>query len=215
MPPAASLQERDSWVGIADSSVARLGRRGYPEDMLAYYGPAAPVIQPGDLERIAVPLDFLGLNYHFRAVVSDAPTTPAPNTRQHRVEGAHYTAMDWEVYPDGLYELLIRLTRDYHFPALYVTESGAAFPDTVDADGAVQDPERTAFLQAHFAAAHRALADGAPLAGYFVWSLLDNFEWAFGYSKRFGLVYVDYTTQRRIVKDSGRWYAALIAANSA
>jgi len=187
---------------------------GYPEDMLAYYGQAAPAIQPGDLDRIAVPLDFFGLNYYFRAVVSDDPTAPVPNTRQHRAKGAQYSAMNWEIYPDGLFELLLRLSHDYHFPAIYITENGAAFDDTLLADGQVHDPERTSFLHAHLAAAHRALAAGVPLAGYFVWSLLDNFEWAYGYAKRFGIVYVDYPTQRRIVKDSGHWYAALIAAGT-
>ncbi|MBI4758841.1 MAG: family 1 glycosylhydrolase, partial [Chloroflexi bacterium] len=191
-----------------------LAGRGYPEDMLAYYGQAAPAIQPDDLDRIAIPLDFFGLNYYFRAVVSDDPTAPMPHTRQHRVKGAQYSAMNWEIYPDGLFELLLRLSHDYHFPAIYITENGAAFDDTLLADGQVHDPERTSFLHAHLAAAPRALAVGTPLAGYFVWSLLDNFEWAHGYSKRFGLVYVDYPTQRRIVKDSGHWYAALIAADT-
>ncbi len=192
-----------------------LAGRGYPEDMLAYYGPAAPTIQPGDLEQIAAPLDFFGLNYYFRAVVSDDPAAPAPGICQHHIEGAPYTAMEWEVYPNGLYELLVRVSREYRFPAIYVTENGAAFPDRVTAGGAVHDPERLAFLQAHLAAAQRALADGAPLAGHFVWSMLDNFEWAYGYAKRFGIVYVDYPTQRRIIKDSGRWYAQVIAQNRA
>jgi beta-glucosidase len=188
-----------------------LAGRGYPQDMLAYYGSAAPTIQSGDLDRIAVSLDFFGLNYYFRTVVSDDPTAPVPSVRKHRVEGAEYTAMDWEVHPDSFYELLLRLTRDYRFPAIYITENGAAYPDMVDADGTVHDPKRVIFLQAHIAAAHRALAADVPLAGYFVWSLLDNFEWAYGYYRRCGIVYVDYSTQQRIVKDSGHWYAELIA----
>ncbi|MDI6770025.1 MAG: GH1 family beta-glucosidase [Anaerolineales bacterium] len=192
-----------------------LAGRGYPEDMLAYYGPAVPTIQPGDLDRIAVPLDFFGLNYYFRAVVSDDPAAPVPQAHQHRVEGADYTVMDWEIYPDGLCELLLRLSREYRFPAIYVTENGAAFADGADSEGVVHDARRVAFLQAHIAAVHQALAAGTPLAGYFVWSLLDNFEWAYGYAKRFGIVYVDYPTQRRIIKDSGRWYAALINAQRA
>jgi len=189
-----------------------LSGRGYPEDMWTYYESSVPTIQRGDLDQISAPLDFFGLNYYFRAVVSDQPDAPVPGTRQHRVDGSPYTDMDWEVYADGLYELLIRLSKDYSFPALYITENGAAFPDRVTPDGKVHDAERVAFLNSHFAAAHRAIGEGAPLAGYFVWSLLDNFEWAYGYAKRFGIVYVDYPTQQRIVKDSGRWYAEWIAS---
>jgi beta-glucosidase len=119
--------------------------------------------------------------------------------------------MGWGVDPTGLGEVLRRVQRDYGDVPLYVTENGAAYPDTVHADGEVHDPERTEYLAAHLATCADALADGVPLRGYFVWSLLDNFEWAHGYSKRFGIVHVDYATQRRRVKDSGRWYARVIA----
>jgi len=119
--------------------------------------------------------------------------------------------MGWEVYPDGLYEVIMRLHREYAVPEIYVTENGAAFPDVVTHDGRVHDPERQAYLAAYTAATARALADGAPVAGYFVWSLLDTFEWSFGYWKRFGLVYLDYPTQRRIPKDSFYWYRDFIA----
>jgi beta-glucosidase len=121
--------------------------------------------------------------------------------------------MGWEVYPDGLRELLERLHRDYPVPAYYITENGAAFPDAPEADGAVHDPRRRDYLERHFAATAQAMAAGVPVKGYFVWSLLDNFEWAHGYTKRFGLFYVDYPTQRRLWKDSARWYQQWIAAH--
>jgi beta-glucosidase len=115
------------------------------------------------------------------------------------------TEMGWEIYPDGLTELLLRLHRDYAVPPLYVKENGAAFRDE-RVDGCVHDPERVAYLAAHIAAVGDALAQGVPMAGYMVWSLLDNFEWASGYEKRFGIVHVDYATQQRTPKDSARWY---------
>jgi beta-glucosidase len=122
--------------------------------------------------------------------------------------------MGWEVYPEGLRVLLDRVHRDYTFPAYYITENGVAFADVVETDGAVHDERRSALLQGHFRAAAQAIRDGVPMRGYFVWSLLDNFEWGHGYSQRFGIVYVDYATQQRIVKDSGRWYQQFLAARS-
>ena len=127
--------------------------------------------------------------------------------------GAEHTHNDWEVYPSGLWELLVRLRNEYAPPTIYVTENGSAFADTPDANGEVNDERRIAYLRAHLLEAQRAIAAGVPLRGYFVWSLMDNFEWAQGYSKRFGIVYVDYAAQRRIVKASGRWYADVIRAN--
>ncbi|GIH79709.1 GH1 family beta-glucosidase [Planobispora longispora] len=183
--------------------------RGYPEDMIEVYGVDLP-LREGDLETIAAPLDYLGLNYYFRQIVADDPTGPAPYARQVPVPGAPVTGMDWEINADGLERLLLRLTREYGAERLYVTENGSAWPDTVGPDGTVDDPERTAYLEDHIAACARAARQGAPLAGYFAWSLLDNFEWAYGYDKRFGLVHVDYATQARTVKTSGHRYAALI-----
>jgi beta-glucosidase len=121
--------------------------------------------------------------------------------------------MGWEVYPEGLYQLLIRVARDYAPPAMYVTENGAAFGDIRSHDGRVHDPERTAYIESHIDAVGRAAADGAPMKGYFVWSFLDNFEWSLGYSKRFGIVYVDYPTQERVPKDSFYRYRELIATS--
>ncbi|MFD3790373.1 GH1 family beta-glucosidase [Streptomyces cyaneofuscatus] len=183
--------------------------RGYPQDMVETYGVELPV-RPGDLETIAAPLDWLGLNYYFRQIVTADPSGPAPGFTQVPVADARHTYMDWEVYADGLEQLLLRLTEEYGVERIYVTENGSAYQDTVAADGSVHDPERVAYLEEHLAACARAVAKGAPLAGYFAWSLLDNFEWAYGYDKRFGLVHVDYATQHRTVKSSGRRYAELI-----
>jgi beta-glucosidase len=183
--------------------------RGYPDDMVAVYG-VEPPVRDGDLDLIAAPTDFLGLNYYFRQVVTDDPTGPVPYARSVELPESAATAMGWEVYPAGLEELLLRLHEEYRVPRIYVTESGSAWPDELGPDGQIADHARTRYLLDHIAAASRAARKGAPLAGYFAWSLLDNFEWAYGYDKRFGLVHVDYATQKRTVKASGRRYAQLI-----
>src|SRR4051794_11721162 len=144
-------------------------------------------MQDGDLAVIAAPLDFLGINYYTRRVVRNDPGNPPFRLSDAKPEGDEYTEMGWEVYPDGLRELLERVHRDYPAPAYYVTENGAAFPDELTSDGRVHDKRRQAYLEGHFDATARAISDGVPLKGYFVWSLMDNFEWALGYSKRFGL----------------------------
>ncbi|MEV6433979.1 GH1 family beta-glucosidase [Streptomyces anulatus] len=183
--------------------------RGYPQDMVEEYGVELPV-RPGDLETIAAPLDWLGLNYYFRQIVTADPDGTAPHAQQVPVPGARLTHMDWEVHAEGLEQLLLRLTGEYGVQRIYVTENGSAYEDVVAADGSVHDPERVRYLEEHLAACARAVAKGAPLAGYFAWSLMDNFEWAYGYDKRFGLFHVDYATQRRTVKSSGRRYAELV-----
>ena len=185
----------------------------YPEDMLEMLGSALPDRYEEDLETIAVPVDFLGVNYYTRTVVADDPDSVVVETREVKPAGRPYTEMGWEVYPEGLYEILTRVHRDYAPPCIYITENGAAFADQVDAEGRVHDAQRVGFLREYIAQAHCALEEGVPLAGYFVWTLLDNFEWAYGYSKRFGIVYVDFATQERIVKDSGIWYRGVIAEN--
>jgi beta-glucosidase len=187
----------------------------YPADMLEVFGPAAPDIQPGDMELIGAPLDYVGINYYTRMVVAHDPEASDPlMVKMPRVEGAEYTEMGWEVYPDGLRELLVRMHAQYQLQDIYITENGCAMPDVLDADGQVHDPRRVAYLKAHLQATHQAIEQGVPVRGYFVWSILDNFEWAEGYSKRFGLVYVDYPTQRRIPKDSYRFYQQVIADNA-
>ena len=133
-----------------------------------------------------------------------------PKGRRARAQ-RQYTEMDWEVHAPAFKRLLLRLAREYRLPPIYITENGAAFVDEVGPDGQVHDPRRVNYLQEHIGAVREAIAAGVNIQGYFVWSLLDNFEWGWGFARRFGLVYVDYATQQRIVKDSGAWYARLIA----
>ncbi len=186
--------------------------RGYPQDMVDLYGVELPV-RDGDMELIAAPLDWLGLNYYFPQYITDDPTGPAPWAKMAYRPGVPRTAMDWEVDADGLESLLVRLKEEYGPHKIFVTENGSAYRDVVGPDGQVDDPERTRYLEDHLAACARAVRRGVPLAGYFAWSLLDNFEWAYGYDKRFGLVHVDYTTQQRTIKGSGRRYADIVAGH--
>jgi beta-glucosidase len=201
-----------------------LFRASYPEDMLEHYRPESDLsfVREDDLERISQPLDFLGVNYYFRNTVVDgrresnlatAMRFADLNAATVLPEGVETTAMGWPVEADGLTELLLRLHREYTRAPLYITENGRAVYDYVDPEGEVDDEERVAFLDAHFRAAHAAIEQGLDLRGYMVWSLLDNFEWAEGYSKRFGIVFVDYGTQRRIPKMSARWYKEVIGRN--
>jgi beta-glucosidase len=162
-----------------------------------------PPVQEGDLAAISVPIDFLGVNNYFRFVVREGEEMV-------EVPGAQRTSMGWEVHPDSLHRLLVRVANDYAPASIYITENGAAFEDVRVHDGSIHDVERTEFLESYTDAVARAIADGVPVEGYFVWSFLDNFEWSFGYSKRFGIVYVDYTTLERVPKDSFHWYAQRI-----
>ncbi|MFN8377107.1 MAG: GH1 family beta-glucosidase [Anaerolineae bacterium] len=184
----------------------------YPENILNLVGWSRIPVEVGDMEIISTPIDFLGVNYYMRGVVENALEENALGIRGVRMPDSEYTHMDWEVWPEGLYNLLMKLTADYGIP-LYITENGAAFEDEVTSDGRVHDVRRTAYYQSHLAAAHRAITHGAPLKGYFAWSLLDNFEWGYGYARRFGLCYVDYNTQQRIMKDTAIWYAQTVDAN--
>lgn len=184
----------------------------YPESAEKLVGYAWPPIQSGDMERIAQPIDFIGVNYYSRGIIRHAEGGYL-QAQSVRNEQAQYTEMDWEVYPDGLEEILRWVHTQAPRLGLYVTENGAAFHDEVR-DGRVVDSQRLEFLRQHFLVAHRAIEKGIPLKGYFVWSLMDNFEWAFGYSKRFGIIYVDYATQERIWKESAHWYQRVIASNS-
>jgi beta-glucosidase len=184
-------------------------RGAYPEDLVRRFEQILPTVLDGDMEAIATPLDFLGVNYYRRHVVAAGPNGSGPVVVE--VPDGEHTAVGWEVYPDGLYELLVRLHEEYGPPPLYVTENGAAFGD-VRTNGTVDDPRRTAYLDRHLAAVARAIEDGVRVDGYFVWSLLDNFEWARGYGPRFGLVYVDYGTLERVPKQSYYWYRDFIAA---
>ncbi|MCQ1953476.1 GH1 family beta-glucosidase [Arthrobacter sp. zg-Y238] len=209
-------------------------RGAYPEDSLKDLEPfgLAEAIRPGDLEIIGSPIDFLGVNHYHDDQISGHPDTSGADGHsggagrpvaspwigaEHITfpsRGLPRTAMGWEVNPDGLRRLLVRLGEEYpDLPPLYITENGAAYDDVVSDDGSVPDAERTGFIMDHIAAVGRAIDAGADVRGYFVWSLMDNFEWSWGYSKRFGIVRVDYDTQERTVKDSGLAYSRLIAAS--
>ncbi len=192
-------------------------RGRYPDDLTALMGGLFSMVEAGDLAAIGAPLDFLGVNYYSRSVVADDPTFPLIQAAQVRPVGREYSQM-WEIFPEGLHEILMRVWREYlsgerPIPIL-VTENGIPVPDGLDLDGRVRDGRRTAYLREHVLQVRRALAEGAPVAGYFVWSLTDNFEWAHGYTMRFGLTYIDYATQARTVKDSGRWYGQVVRANA-
>ncbi len=183
-----------------------------PDDMVELFEGQMAEPQAGDMAIISRPFDFLGVNYYTRHVCKAGRTAPLlVDTVEQRGE---HTEMGWEVYPEGLYDLLIRLHRDYASRSIFITENGAAYADQIDAHGQVRDGRREAYLREHFVQAQRAIAAGVPLHGYFVWSLMDNFEWSHGYGKRFGLIHVDYATQARTIKQSGRWYGQVARQNT-
>lgn len=184
---------------------------GYPVDDSPWIGHVEKYVKPGDDEAIRVDFDFLGVQYYQRLRVRPAPIpkvgmvpVPRRDFRNHRI-----TAMGWEVDPTGLYDVIAKMAAYDRFPRLYVTENGAAFPDTLVGDR-VHDHDRIGYYHSHLAEVARAVDDGIPVHGYFCWSLMDNFEWAEGYKPRFGLVHVDYDTQQRTVKDSGRWFRSML-----
>src|SRR5579859_6997902 len=191
----------------------------YPDDLFSDLGVAPPPIYKDDLSIISVPIDFLGVNYYSRMLVRSradtatiAESTPPADSYEavERIPGASYTEMGWEVFPDGLANILTRIHRECDPKALVITESGAAYDDQWNGNGAIHDQQRIDYLQRHIETVAGVIRQGVPIKGYVVWSFLDNFEWSEGYRKRFGLVYVDYPTQQRIVKESGNWYADFI-----
>jgi beta-glucosidase len=170
---------------------------------------ARSVIKPGDLEKIHT-LDLLGVNYYTRTVMKYDRKFPIVFATQVQPEGNEYSGM-WEIYPEGIYEMLTRIWKEYQPRCeIMVTENGVPVPDGLDFDGRVRDERRVRYLRDHLAQVRRAMDAGVPVKGYFHWSLMDNFEWALGYAPRFGLVYVDYTTLKRTIKDSGHWFARVI-----
>ena len=200
----------------ADLAKARLddafGRRwytdplfkgAYPAEVLDALDTDAPIVESGDMPIIATPMDYLGVNYYFRIMSS------ADGSFDVKKSGAALTEMGWEIYPRGLTELLLTLHREYTLPPVYVTENGGAFKDPIT-DGRVHDADRVSYLQTHIAAVADAMRAGVPMAGYMVWSLMDNFEWSSGYARRFGIVHVDYATQARTPKDSALWYRGFL-----
>lgn len=188
-------------------------RGRYPDVLCSWFRDAWPVFPDTDLAEIATPIDFVGVNYYTRTVVEHAPGQGILHARGLRRPGRH-TSMGWEVYPEGLYHILTWIRDSYGNPDVYITENGAAFEDVPGEDGAVDDEQRVDFLRDHLVQAHRAIQVGVRLKGYFLWSLLDNFEWAHGYSKRFGIVYVDFPSQRRTPKKSALWYRDTIFQNA-
>ncbi len=195
-------------------------RGRYPGDMTAWYAGALPQIRDGDMEAMAAPVDFLGVNYYTRRIMAHDPA--GRGTQGRAVLAARQVRWpftpradfeEWEIAPEGLYRTLLRVAREYRPGFQSVTENGTSLPDAPDPDGAIHDPVRVRYVARHAAAVHQAIADGADVRGYFLWSFMDNFEWGFGYTKRFGITYVDYGSQKRIVKDSGRWYARVSKEN--
>jgi len=168
--------------------------------------------QPGDMEIIKAPLDFIGINLYTRTVVANDPQDVNLGARFVNPSDVERTEMGWEVYPEAIHQAIMRIWHDYRRP-IYITENGCSYSDGPDEKGVVNDDRRVSYLQRYIAQVGRAIRDGADVRGYYAWSLMDNFEWALGYSQRFGLVHVDYPTQRRIIKKSGYWYRDVIAAN--
>ena len=204
-PAYAQTPSDEAAARISDGTFNRwfldpLLRGEYPQDIWSFYAADVPTVNDGDFELIRTELDFMGINYYTRRFVS-ADRSP--------LTASSYTDMGWEVFPQGLYDLLTRLQRDYPLPPVMITENGAAYADTQDSAGEIHDSERVAYFDKHLRAVLDAIKAGVNVRGYFAWSLMDNFEWAHGYSKRFGLVYVDYATQERTFKDSAKWYQAL------
>lgn len=194
--------------------------RGYPADVIAdfakqgYLPKGMDFIKEGDLNAIATPTDFLGVNYYNREVVrSDAPDNEPQTVFEKPKTPENWTEMDWENYPEGLAGVLGMMYFDYKPLKLYVTENGASYSTGPDEKGVVNDSHRLEYYKTHLAAMHRVMQAGVPMAGYFAWSLMDNFEWAKGYDQRFGIIWVDFETQERIPKESANWFKKLIMKN--
>ncbi len=187
----------------------------YPEDMLKWFGPLVPEIRQDDMKLISTPTDFLGLNYYTRRLVHYDPKNPfiqASQTYRSHTPRAEFE--EFEDWPEGLYHTLCRIRDEYGNPPVYITENGTTTLDEISDDGCVHDPVRVDYLRRHFSAAYQAITEGCQCKGFFVWSLLDNYEWAFGFSKRFGLVFVDYTDNlHRIPKDSAYFFRQVIRKN--
>jgi beta-glucosidase len=205
--PADIAAAEEAWDSSEPLFLDALFKGHYPPKLYDLLGEAMPKIQAGDLALISQRLDYLGVNSYSRHVVSaQGNVDMAP--------GSEYTEMGWEVCAPAMRRLLNKLNREYKLPPIYITENGAAFKDTVSPDGKVHDERRLDYLRQHIIQTRLAMRDGVDVRGYFVWSLLDNFEWGYGYTKRFGIVRVDYDTQERLVKDSGEWFSRVIAINA-
>jgi beta-glucosidase len=184
----------------------------YPQDLLDLIGLLLPPMEATDLKIISAPIDFLGINYYTRSVIKNEPGIPFVELVPVLPAGNSYSQM-WEIYPQGIYELLNRVQKDYHPAKIIITENGVPVADEIDIDDQVRDVRRIQYLQDHLIQVQKAIGEGVPVTGYLVWTLMDNFEWALGYRTRFGLVYVDFDTQKRTVKLSGDWYRQVILKN--
>jgi beta-glucosidase len=184
----------------------------YPDAYVGGMTPERLGIQPGDMEIARCDLDFIGINLYTRQVVAHDERDRNLGLRPVQLPDVERTEFNWEVYPEAIHDVIARIWRDYNRP-IYITENGCSYGDGPDASGVVRDERRISFLQRYIAQVARAIDEGADVRGYYHWSLYDNFEWGMGYSQRFGLVWIDFDTQRRIIKQSGRWYADVIAGN--
>ena len=204
-----ATQRADAYMNRQYLDAALLGR--YPEEMRGIFGSAWPEFPAAELESLREPIDFLGINYYTRSVVQNDDSLLPVRARAVRQEQSTYTETGWEVHAASLERTLMWVTERYGRIPLYVTENGAAFYDPPTAiDGQVEDPLRVDYFRQHLRAVHSAIEKGADVRGYYAWSLLDNFEWASGFTKRFGIIHVDYATQRRTIKRSGRFYRDVI-----
>jgi beta-glucosidase len=210
----AATRRADAYMNRQYIEPALLGR--YPNELAEIFTDAWPDWPAADMERIRQPIDFVGVNYYSRNVTRHERDTWPLRAGPVRQPHATHTEMGWEVFPQGLTDTLLRIKDQYGNPPVYITENGAAFYDPPQADGdTVDDPLRVDYMRRHVKAVHDAIAQGADVRGYFAWSMLDNFEWAFGYSKRFGIIHVDYATQKRTLKASARLYSQIIASHGA
>ncbi len=189
--------------------------KGYPKEMVAHYGDLMPTVEAGDMEAMAAKTDFLGINYYTRRLVAHDPSNAHIQAKQvYRPYLQRAEFEEWENTPESLYKLLTGVRKEYGNPKIFISENGTTCLDAISADGCVHDPVRVEYLRRHFAAAWQAIREGSDVAGYFTWSFCDNFEWGFGFTKRFGVVYVDYDDGcRRIIKDSGHFLSSVCAHN--
>jgi beta-glucosidase len=212
--PMEPASDSETDVKAANDEWNRSGRwfldplfaAAYPPKVYDLFGHDMIPVLPNDLALISQSIDFLGLNYYTRSVLGAKGFV-------NKVPGSEYTDMGWEVQAPALYRLLLKLNKDYNLPPIFITENGCAVPDLLTSEGHVHDVRRIKYMHDHLVSIRQAMLDGVHVRGYFAWSLLDNFEWQHGFSKRFGLIYVDFETQKRYIKDSGHWYATVIQHN--
>jgi beta-glucosidase len=196
------------------SYLSPIYKGSYPRRLTEFFGSKFPDITPEDMDIINTPVDIIGLNCYYRKIVEYDENDKFLNCRECKPVGVETTEMNWEIRPENIYEALKLLDNVYGAKNIYITESGAAFNDSVSEDGCVHDRKRVEYHREHLKQTRKAISEGVDIKGYLAWTFMDNFEWALGYSKRFGIVYVDFETQKRIIKDSGKWFGNLIDHNN-